>query len=472
MNKEQKPFHNDLVVVTGAGSGIGRATTLGFAANGARLVAADVDLAAATSVCELIRERGGQAHARQVDVADPAGMDRFAGWVRAELGVPDVVVNNAGIAIIGPFLAHTEEDWQRIIGINLLGVVRGCRVFGAQMAERGQGGHLVNIASAAAYTPATLLPAYATTKAAVRMLSECLRAELAGDGIGVTAICPGFTNTPIARSARLVGVPAADEEQVRESLVRALRRRRFPPQKVARAVMLAVLRDRALVPVNAEARAAYALSLAAPGALRALARQGARRSPLRLWKARDSLLARHLRGVEQPGEHRVVAHQHRELHQRGVVVGLAERVPGGLADGVLAEQFPGGVQQCAVMARPVAGRGVGDAGYLLIAQSRPAREPLVLPPLVLAAAQPRGPQDDQFPVARGQHAGQQQPGAQREEVAQQVRMPGQGQKDVQGRPAPAAQGVQERLNLIRVAVRRGKRDTRLSHVTSGETGPS
>ena len=281
MSNDHKPFHNDLVVVTGAGSGIGRATALGFAANGARLVAADIDSGAATSVCELIRGRGGQAHARQVDVADAAAMDRFAGWVRAELGVPDVVVNNAGIAIIGTFLDHTEEDWQRIIGVNLLGVVRGCRLFGAQMAERGEGGHLVNIASAAAYAPTAFLPAYATTKAAVRMLSECLRAELAGAGIGVTAICPGFTNTPIARSARLVGVPADHQERVQEAMAQALRRRRFPPQKVARAVLLAVLRDRAVVPVNAEAKIAYALSLAAPQALRALARQGARRLQLR-----------------------------------------------------------------------------------------------------------------------------------------------------------------------------------------------
>jgi NAD(P)-dependent dehydrogenase (short-subunit alcohol dehydrogenase family) len=281
MGKEHKPFHNDLVVVTGAGSGIGRATTLAFAANGARLVAADVNLAAAESVCALIRGRGGAAHARQVDVADAPGMERFAGWVHAELGVPDVVVNNAGIAIAGPFFAHTEEDWQKIIGINLLGVVRGCRLFGAQMAERGQGGHLVNIASAAAYAPAASLTAYATTKAAARMLSECLRAELADAGIRVTAVCPGFTSTPIARSARLVGVPAAEEERARQAVVRALHRRRFPPEKVARAVLLAVLRDRALVPVNAEARISYVLSRVAPAALRVLARQGARHTPLR-----------------------------------------------------------------------------------------------------------------------------------------------------------------------------------------------
>jgi NAD(P)-dependent dehydrogenase (short-subunit alcohol dehydrogenase family) len=192
-----------------------------------------------------------------------------------------VVVNNAGIAVVGPFFAHTEEDWQRIVGVNLLGVARGCRLFGAQMAERGTGGHLVNIASAAAYAPSASLPAYATTKAAVRMLSECLRAELAGAGIGVTAICPGFTSTPIAGSARYVGAAPGAADQVRENSIRALRRRGFPPEKVALAVMRAVLRDRPVVPVNAEARVLYALSRLAPGTLRALARLEAKHSPLR-----------------------------------------------------------------------------------------------------------------------------------------------------------------------------------------------
>src|SRR5215813_1862027 len=159
MSDAEKPFGNKLVVVTGAGSGIGRATALGFAANGTTIVAADLYLAAATSASELITARGGTAHARQVDVSAAADMERFASWVRTELGVPDVVVNNAGIAIVGPLLAHTEEDWQRIIGVNLLGVVRGCRLFGTQMAERGRGGHLVNIASAAAYAPSASLPA-------------------------------------------------------------------------------------------------------------------------------------------------------------------------------------------------------------------------------------------------------------------------------------------------------------------------
>ena len=281
MSEARKPFGGKLVVVTGAGSGIGRATALGFAANGARVVAADLNLAAATSVSELITGRGGAAHARQVDVADAADMERFANWVRTEVGVPDVVVNNAGISIIGPLLAHTEEDWQRIIDVNLLGVARGCRLFGTQMAERGTGGHLVNIASASAYAPSATFPAYATTKAAVRMLSECLRAELAGAGIGVTAICPGFTSTAIARATRYVGAAPGTEDQLRETAIRALHRRRFPPEKVALAVMRAVLRDRPMVPVNAEARVLYALSRLSPGTVRALARLEAKHSPLR-----------------------------------------------------------------------------------------------------------------------------------------------------------------------------------------------
>jgi len=233
-------------------------------------------------VAGLVRERGGEAHARQVDVAAALSMERFAAWVRAEVGVPDVVVNNAGIVITGPFLDHSEQDWQQIVGVNLLGVVRGCRLFGAQMAERGTGGHLVNIASAAAFTPSLAQPAYSTTKAAVLMLSECLRAELAGYGIGVTAICPGLTTTPIARHVRFVGVPQAEADRLREAGIRALRRRRYPPEKVAAAVMRAVLRDRAVVPVNVEAKAARALSLLAPGTVRVLSRLGERRVRMRL----------------------------------------------------------------------------------------------------------------------------------------------------------------------------------------------
>ena len=278
----RQPFGGNLVVVTGAGAGIGRAVCLAFAASGAEVVAADLSRDSAERTCELIRGRGGTAHSYQVDVTSAEEMEQFAGRVRAGLGVPDVVVNNAGIAIAGSFLKHTEEDWQRIIDVNLLGVARGCRLFGAQMVERGQGGHLVNIASAAAFAPTALLPAYSATKAAVRMLSDCLRAELASSGVGVSAICPGFTSTGIGQAAHYAGTSAEAERRIRAGAARAFQMRAFPPEKVAAAVLRSVLGNRAVVPVNAEARVGYALSRIAPGTLRWLGARSSERSFRRL----------------------------------------------------------------------------------------------------------------------------------------------------------------------------------------------
>ena len=142
MSRAAKPFGGHLVVVTGAGGGIGRAVALAFAAGGAEVIAADLDVAAAGRTCDAVAALGGDAQPYQVDVAAAGEMERFAAWVRDTCGVPDVVVNNAGVAVAGSFLAHTEEDWRRVVDVNLLGVMRGCRLFGAQMAERGEGGHL------------------------------------------------------------------------------------------------------------------------------------------------------------------------------------------------------------------------------------------------------------------------------------------------------------------------------------------
>ncbi|MEI5524580.1 SDR family oxidoreductase [Streptomyces brasiliscabiei] len=266
-------FGGQLVLVTGAAGGIGRATALAFAEAGARVVAVDLDAEGATRTAELARLTGApEAWAEAVDVSDEQAMEKLAVKVRTTYGVVDVLVNNAGIGLSGSFLDTAPEDWRKVLDVNLWGVIHGCRLFGRQMAERGQGGHIVNTASAAAYLPSRSLPAYSTSKAAVLMLSECLRAELAGQGIGVTAICPGIVNTGITSTARFAGVDAEEEKRRQRRASKLYGLRNYPPEKVADAVLRAVVRNQAVVPVTPEAHGGRFMSRFTPRALRALAR--------------------------------------------------------------------------------------------------------------------------------------------------------------------------------------------------------
>ncbi|MFG3092201.1 SDR family oxidoreductase [Streptomyces antibioticus] len=266
-------FGGQLVLVTGAGSGIGRATAFAFAESGARVIAVDRDAESAARTAELARLIGApEAWAETVDVSDEQEMEKLAAKVHSEYGVLDVLVNNAGIGMSGSFFDTTSDDWRRVLDVNLWGVIHGCRLFGRRMAERGQGGHIVNTASAAAYQPSRALPAYSTSKAAVLMLSECLRAELAGQGIGVTAICPGLVNTNITSTATFVGVDPTEEKRRQNRSSRLYGMRNYPPEKVAEAILRSVVRNEAVVPVTPEARGVHALARFAPGVLRRIAR--------------------------------------------------------------------------------------------------------------------------------------------------------------------------------------------------------
>ncbi|PPS75590.1 MULTISPECIES: SDR family oxidoreductase [Streptomyces] len=266
-------FGGQLVLVTGAGSGIGRATALAFAETGARVVVVDRNGEAAARTAESCRLLGApEVWAETADVSDEQAMEKLSDKVTTEYGVVDVLVNNAGIGLSGSFFDTTPEDWKKVLDVNLWGVIHGCRLFGRRMAERGQGGHIVNVASAAAYQPSRALPAYSTSKAAVLMLSECLRAELAGRGIGVTAVCPGIVNTAITSTAHFAGVDALEEKRLQKRAARLYGLRNYPPEKVARAILRAVARNEAVAPVTPEARGARWLSRWAPGALRGLAR--------------------------------------------------------------------------------------------------------------------------------------------------------------------------------------------------------
>ena len=274
VGRPRKPFGNMLVAVTGAGSGIGRATALAFAAEGAEVVVSDIDEESATQTAQRISELGGVAHTYGIDVADPAAVEEFAERVCATHGVPDIVVNNAGIGVAGSFLDTPVDEFDRVLEVNLGGVVNGCRAFARRMVDRGTGGHIVNVASMAAYAPLSSLNAYCTSKAAVYMFSDCLRAELDAAGVGLTTVCPGLINTNIvaatgfhAPEGRGGAVPGR-----RAQLERMFEVRRYGPEKVAAAILSAVRKNKAIRPVTPEAYLLYGTSRLLPQALRSTAR--------------------------------------------------------------------------------------------------------------------------------------------------------------------------------------------------------
>ncbi len=274
VGRTRKEFGDMLVAVTGAGSGIGRATACAFAAAGAEVVVSDIDGAAAAETAAAIADAGGVAHPYVVDVADADAVERYADLVCAEHGVPDIVVNNAGIGVAGSFLDTPAEQFDRVIDVNLGGVVNGCRAFAGRLVERGTGGHIVNVASMAAYAPLSSLNAYCTSKAAVYMFSDCLRAELAAAGIGLTTICPGLINTNIV-SATGFHAPDGRDSAVparRAQLEKMFEVRQYGPEKVARAILAAVRQNKAIRPVAPEAYLLYGTSRLLPQVLRSTAR--------------------------------------------------------------------------------------------------------------------------------------------------------------------------------------------------------
>ena len=166
------------VLVTGAGSGIGRETALLAARRGADLAICDVDDAGLADAEASARALGRRVVARHVDVADREQMREFADTVHDELGVVDVLVNNAGVGLGAGLLETKLEDWDWIVAINIMGVVHGCHLFVPRMVERGTGGHVANLSSLAGFYATPSLVAYSATKFAVLGLSESLREEL------------------------------------------------------------------------------------------------------------------------------------------------------------------------------------------------------------------------------------------------------------------------------------------------------
>lgn len=188
-------------VITGAGSGLGRAIALQLARPGAVLLLADLDEPRAAETARLAGERGATAHALAVDVADAAQVERLGAEADRLLGRIDLVVNNAGVAAAGAVGQTTLADWRWIVDINLWGVIYGCHVFVPRLVAQG-GGAILNTASMAGIACAPFMASYNVTKAGVIALSETLAAELRDRGVRVTVVCPAFFRTNLLQTAR------------------------------------------------------------------------------------------------------------------------------------------------------------------------------------------------------------------------------------------------------------------------------
>lgn len=261
-----KDFKNKIVLITGAGGGIGRETALAFSAKGARIIAVDLAQQGLDETRALIEKRQGVCETLQVDVSDETAMHALAKTVHRKHGAVDVLVNNAGIGATGRFLETTSKTWDRVWAINVKGVMLGCQQFLPPMIERGSG-HVVNLSSMAGFFASPDMVIYAASKFAVLGFSEALRADLQGKGIGVTAICPGIVNTNIVATSTTEG-SAANWQQ---SAVAFYQKRNYPPSKVAHAIVEAVRRNVAVLPVTPEAWLMYHIKRLTPGLARKFA---------------------------------------------------------------------------------------------------------------------------------------------------------------------------------------------------------
>jgi NAD(P)-dependent dehydrogenase (short-subunit alcohol dehydrogenase family) len=253
-----------IVIVTGAASGIGLALAAALVARGDTVVVADRDGDGAERAArELARQGPGAATPAAVDVRDAAAVQALVHDTQERYGRLDVMVNNAGVGVGGEACELLLAHWDRVIDVNLRGVVHG--VHAAYPVMIGQrSGHIVNTASLAGLLPAPGLTPYAMTKHAVVGLSLSLRAEAAAYGVGVTAVCPGVVDTPILDKGGPDDLPQPALMGHGREIFRHYQPRFYPADRLARDILRGIDRNAALVIAPASARVAWRLWRYAP----------------------------------------------------------------------------------------------------------------------------------------------------------------------------------------------------------------
>ena len=243
-------------LVTGAASGIGRATARAAARRGAELHLTDLDAAGLAETVHLVEGDGGRVlGAEPLDLTDHDGVLALAAEIHAAHGSVDVVMNVAGVSTWGTIDQLTHEDWEQMIDVDLRGPISVLEAFVPPMIEAGRGGHVVNVSSAAGLLGLPWHAAYSAAKFGLRGVSEVLRFDLRRHRIGVSLVCPGGVATPLVETARIRGIDT-DAPQVR-ALRERFARRAVSPEHVAAKIIEGIERDRYLVFTSADIRLAF-----------------------------------------------------------------------------------------------------------------------------------------------------------------------------------------------------------------------